>query len=554
MRVFKQKYRDRQGKLKNSAKWYVEFKDHTETTRRIPGFTDKKITEELGRRIEKLVALRVMGQPDDPDTTIWLESLSREIRDRLGKCGILDKNSVAHAKSLQSHLDEFVTSLRNKNRTDDYWKPVEARIKRIVNDCGFKFISDISASQVENYLAQLKSEGLGQRTINHYLAAVKQFTRWLVMDRRTTENRLTHLKSGNANLDVRRERRELTDDEIRLLLLTARSCKNRRFTLNGWQRFTLYATALGTGIRAKELGSLTPNHFDFETDSPTVRIDATDEKSRRGDVLPLPADLVGILKPWIGTLPQNAPLWPGTWAVNKRAGKFMQCDLKRAGVAYVDDEGCYADFHALRHTYLSRLGRSGANPKVMQRLARHTTVELTLGRYTHANLYDLTSAVEQLPALPLSGDDDTQTGKNHQVLQATGTDDVQITSSSPDTPKRISPHACAREESVLPLCLPEKGTFEVNSVHLSAVQAGDDDSAPTLTPRIEKPQKNSANTAISGSSGSGWESNPPGNFSDATMGLKPRTVTRSAYTPGEGSPIVWSLSCQVNQATHVLLC
>jgi hypothetical protein len=36
-------------------------------------------------------------------------------------------------------------------------------------------------------------------------------------------------------------------------------------------------------------------------------------------------------------------------------------------------------------------------------------------------------------------------------------------------------------------------------------------------------------------SGSGWESNPPGVFSDATLGLKPRAVTRAAYTP-EGSP------------------
>ena len=34
-------------------------------------------------------------------------------------------------------------------------------------------------------------------------------------------------------------------------------------------------------------------------------------------------------------------------------------------------------------------------------------------------------------------------------------------------------------------------------------------------------------------SGSGWESNPPGDFSDATLGLKPRAVTRSAYTPGK---------------------
>lgn len=55
------------------------------------------------------------------------------------------------------------------------------------------------------------SRGLGQRTLNHYLAAFKQFTRWMVTEGRTYKNALAHLKAGNANLDIRRERRELSD-------------------------------------------------------------------------------------------------------------------------------------------------------------------------------------------------------------------------------------------------------------------------------------------------------------------------------------------------------
>ena len=39
--------------------------------------------------------------------------------------------------------------------------------------------------------------------------------------------------------------------------------------------------------------------------------------------------------------------------------------------------------------------------------------------------------------------------------------------------------------------------------------------------------------AVSALSGSGWESNPPGNFSDATMGLKP-TAENSLTTVFEG--------------------
>ena len=37
----------------------------------------------------------------------------------------------------------------------------------------------------------------------------------------------------------------------------------------------------------------------------------------------------------------------------------------------------------------------------MQRLARHSTIELTIGRYTHAGLFDLSAAVNRLPALPM---------------------------------------------------------------------------------------------------------------------------------------------------------
>ena len=94
----------------------------------------------------------------------------------------------------------------------------------------------------------------------------------------------------------------------------------------------------------------------------------------------------------------------------------MQLDLENAGAQWIKDapteaeklergeshvlefrtEVGQADFHALRHTYLSRLGRSGVSAKAMQKLARHSTVELTIGRYTHTNINDLGSAVQQM--------------------------------------------------------------------------------------------------------------------------------------------------------------
>ena len=96
-----------------------------------------------------------------------------------------------------------------------------------------------------------------------------------------------------------------------------------------------------------------------------------------------------------------------------------------------------ADFHALRHTYISRIVRSGATAKAAQALARHSTVTLTLGRYAHVGLYDLAAAVNDLPAIvPPSSRSNASVG----VLRATGTND-RI--SLPRNPKIPLGHALA---------------------------------------------------------------------------------------------------------------
>jgi len=71
-------------------------------------------------------------------------------------------------------------------------------------------------------------------------------------------------------------------------------------------------------------------------------------------------------------------------------------------------------FHALRHTYISRLVASGANIKVAQELARHSTPTLTLGRYAHVQLVDQTRALDALPAIEAPR-------ANVATLAATGT-------------------------------------------------------------------------------------------------------------------------------------
>ena len=65
MHVFKPKY-TKNGSHRISRRWHVQFRDHTNTRRRLLAFTDKAMSEELGRKVVKLVATVAAGERPDP--------------------------------------------------------------------------------------------------------------------------------------------------------------------------------------------------------------------------------------------------------------------------------------------------------------------------------------------------------------------------------------------------------------------------------------------------------------------------------------------------------
>ncbi len=69
-------------------------------------------------------------------------------------------------------------------------------------------------------------------------------------------------------------------------------------------------------------------------------------------------------------------------------------------LSFVDASGRYADFHALRKTFITNLSKSGVSPKMAQSLARHSDINLTMNVYTDVVLEDQAIAVELLPSLP----------------------------------------------------------------------------------------------------------------------------------------------------------
>jgi hypothetical protein len=80
---------------------------------------------------------------------------------------------------------------------------------------------------------------------------------------------------------------------------------------------------------------------------------------------------------------------------------MLRTDLDAAGVPYLvpgPDDPLYADFHALRHSYLTLLGRNGVDLRTAQVMTGHSRPELT-AHYSHQRLSDLAGAVGKLPSL-----------------------------------------------------------------------------------------------------------------------------------------------------------
>ena len=146
---------------------------------------------------------------------------------------------------------------------------------------------------------------------------------------------------------------------------------------------------------------------------------ARHNKNRKPRVQPIPLTVAGLLRAYLKDRPASQPVWGGTWASDHRGAEMLRGDLEVAGIPYVvegPDGPLHADFHSLRHTYLTLLGRGGVDLRTAQELADHSSPVLT-ARYSHPRLHDLAGAVEKLP-LFLPGRAEGEENR----LKATGTD------------------------------------------------------------------------------------------------------------------------------------
>jgi integrase len=173
-----------------------------------------------------------------------------------------------------------------------------------------------------------------------------------------------------------------------------------RYRLLGRERALLYKTAVLTGLRQGELAALRAAFLKLDR-KPFPALELPGEHTKNGEdarVLLVPA-LAEELRQWVADTGKK-PTDP-LFIISDKANKIFRRDLRAAGIAYRDDLGRYADFHALRHSANTMLGVAGIPPKLRQLSMRHSDIRLTTATYDDATLYELEPVVKALEALDL---------------------------------------------------------------------------------------------------------------------------------------------------------
>lgn len=189
--------------------------------------------------------------------------------------------------------------------------------------------------------------------------------------------------------------------------------------IKGHKLEVLFLTALGTGLRLGELLGLKWSDINFDTGILTVsrtlsraknqvtgKYEITEQIPKTKNSyreVPIPANILSKLKEH-KKLQNKQRLFVGEAYINnnyvftddignpiddKRPGRNLKSVLKKLNIEPIK-------FHALRHTYATRLFENNIPPKTVQALMGHSDISVTMDIYTHVMNDAKLEAVEKL--------------------------------------------------------------------------------------------------------------------------------------------------------------
>jgi integrase len=321
------------------------------------GTTDKQVAE---AKLKRLV-----------------DELERERAGLLAPKAIRDGLQKLFVELMAEHLAER----RRIGRDEKYVAGLHLQLSTLARECGWSIVKDVTAA---TFLAWRQKQKKSPKTLNEYLTAASSLLSWLEPSERIPRNPLKNVEKLMNHGEPCYQRRALSVEQARELLRVA------------GPRRVLFATALETGLRRKELGKLEWRDVHIDDCEPFLSVRRSTTKNHKAAPTPLDAELANELR---AIRPLDVAPGVKVFARLMPRMNVFRADLKAAGIEPTDAEGRHADFHALRMTFQMFLTNNGTAPRVVQELMRHSDMKLTTKNYTDTAQLPLAEAVRKLPSL-----------------------------------------------------------------------------------------------------------------------------------------------------------
>lgn len=383
MRIFHPTYKSN-GKTKQVAKWWIEFRDPNSIVRKWGlGTSSRDVANIVARQIDSLNewAKKHIDPPDE--LAQWVRRQDPKLRKKIEDAGLLPKSQIAQSKPITENLADYRNDLLARNNTDEYACQVESRIAKIIDGCGFRFWADVDGAKINQYIASRCKKGLSKHTASQYVGMFRGFAKWL-----HTQGQISSVPTiQSVKFRVEPQRAFELDEWPRLLEATRNGPV--RYKMSGHDRYVLYTLAMEAGLRRGESRSLTPTSFDFK--NRTVFVSGKHTKNGRDAVQSITPETAALIKELVKGKMPNARLFN----ITEYSAIMIRKDCEDAGIEPENHKG-KIKFHSLRHTCGSFLAAKGVHPKVAQQIMRHANIDLTMSLYTHVLRGSETEAVNRL--------------------------------------------------------------------------------------------------------------------------------------------------------------
>ena len=319
--------------------------------------------------------------PRKKEAERWLTTASWQVAQGVHTA---DSQSVSVAKAAQLWLD----GVRANNREPTTVAAYEQQVRlHIVPVCGAVRLSQLTAPMVRQFLDRWQSSlsrPMATRVFRSFRAVISDAQeRGLVAQNVALAVRIKKAPREKGRIVVP------TKADLRAILHTAETM--------GEQANALMLLLVFSGLRASELRGLTWTNIDLRraqlhvTQRADAHGDMGNPKSRTSHrTIPLPPRVVAALKAWKLACPPNALqlVFPSKRGKPMPHGVMMKSLVtpvqQAAGTTACDDllKGKYT-LHEFRHAAASMWIDQGLNPKRVQTLMGHSSIQMTFDTYGH---------------------------------------------------------------------------------------------------------------------------------------------------------------------------